>query len=391
MILEKKLLVIGAVSVGMVVCGASALAVAGNKPIAFQGKADPTAYSLTFDSNCVRQQTSSGNDYAYAYSSGNNKYGAIVKNTTGEHASDDFFVLKGTSNFIKFSFGDIAADGSFEEANFNGGITSVSINAMYTYTSTSNVYARVYFSDTTMFDTSSSSKRKGYAVQQDEYTTVNFDLSAVENCNYIEIGTSHGFSEMHIKSITINYACNAIDPGVTFDSISIEGGTTQYTIGDTFNFDGTVTAHYSDGSSKDVTSYAVVDEEPAMDYPGYPHAVISYTENEVKRSVNFTIHVSEQEGRHPIVYRCYDDSSADGYCPVFGIDLENSVLPSSFVYDGESTNTIELTIAVLDGYAFYGFATNDEAVDETIAYDDVRNVWTFNAPDKAVIVCFFVF
>ena len=179
---------------------------ASNRVEALRSKAT-NDYSIVFDSNCALQSTSSGNEFAYTNSSLGNKYGAIVVDTTGEHSSDDLFVLKGSSNFIRFSFGDISSDGNFSEANFNGRIQSVNIEVMYTASNDYTLYTRVYFSSSTTFDTSSSSARKSITTPKNNYSVLSFDLSSIENCNYIEIGVSNGFANYHIKSLTINYSC----------------------------------------------------------------------------------------------------------------------------------------------------------------------------------------
>ena len=63
-------------------------------------------------------------------------------------------------------------------------------------------------------------------------------------------------------SVTISYggkSCNqpiTVNEQVTLSSISVSGQTTQFTVGDTFVFGGTVTAHYSDSNTEDVTEDA---------------------------------------------------------------------------------------------------------------------------------------
>ena len=61
-------------------------------------------------------------------------------------------------------------------------------------------------------------------------------------------------NSLFIYSCTITYAEAGSDPVKTLESITLSGQTTSFTVGDTFSFGGTVTAHYSDSSTDDVTA-----------------------------------------------------------------------------------------------------------------------------------------
>ena len=69
---------------------------------------------------------------------------------------------------------------------------------------------------------------------------------------------------------------------------------TEYTVNDTLNIDDiTVTANYSDGTTKDVTSSATIDTENAkMDEVNTFIIPISYTENEITKTASVDITVS---------------------------------------------------------------------------------------------------
>ena len=79
---------------------------------------------------------------------------------------------------------------------------------------------------------------------------------------------------------------------LTLDHITISGYTTTFTEGDTFNFGGTVTAHYNDESTKDVTSSAT--------FTGYDMSIlgteqtvtVSYTEGGVTKEASYNIIVN---------------------------------------------------------------------------------------------------
>lgn len=74
-------------------------------------------------------------------------------------------------------------------------------------------------------------------------------------------------------------------------SISISGYTTSFTQNDPFVFGGTVTAHYTNGSTKDVTSSAVFSGYN-MSSIGTQRVTVSYTENEITKTTYYSITVS---------------------------------------------------------------------------------------------------
>ena len=77
----------------------------------------------------------------------------------------------------------------------------------------------------------------------------------------------------------------------TLVSIAVAGQTTTYTVGDTFKFDGTVTATYDNGSPATVTPTSV--SEPDMTTVGTKEITVSYTEGEVTAETTYTITVNE--------------------------------------------------------------------------------------------------
>lgn len=79
---------------------------------------------------------------------------------------------------------------------------------------------------------------------------------------------------------------------LTLDHITISGYTTTFTEGDTFNFGGTVTAHYDDESTKDVTDEATFSGYD-MSTAGTQTVTVSYTENEVTKTATYDITVEE--------------------------------------------------------------------------------------------------
>ena len=79
-------------------------------------------------------------------------------------------------------------------------------------------------------------------------------------------------------------------PAATLESIAVSGQKTVFTVGDTFAFDGKVTATYSDGSTKDVTASAKF-SSPDLSAAGTQEVTVSYTENDVTKTAKYDITV----------------------------------------------------------------------------------------------------
>ena len=77
----------------------------------------------------------------------------------------------------------------------------------------------------------------------------------------------------------------------TLLSISVSGYTTSFTQGDTFSFGGTVTAHYSDSTTANVTSSATFSGYN-MSVAGNYTVTASYTEGSVTKTATYSITVS---------------------------------------------------------------------------------------------------
>lgn len=101
-------------------------------------------------------------------------------------------------------------------------------------------------------------------------------------------------------------------PVATLESISLSGQKTEYNVGDTYALDGTVTAHYSDGSTKNVTSSAEVPTPPDMTTAGTKTVTVSYTEG-VTKSATYDITVSAAADAISVSEACAlaDDATAN--------------------------------------------------------------------------------
>lgn len=70
--------------------------------------------------------------------------------------------------------------------------------------------------------------------------------------------------------------------------IAVTGATTSFTVGDTFKFDGTVTATYNNGATEDVTEDVTVDSSKVnMDTAGTYTVTVSY--NDINTTYNVTV------------------------------------------------------------------------------------------------------
>lgn len=77
---------------------------------------------------------------------------------------------------------------------------------------------------------------------------------------------------------------------VELSSIAVSGQTTVYTVGDVFEFDGVVTATYTDGSTKTVSPTDVSD--PDMSVAGNPMVTVTYTEDGITKEATYQITVN---------------------------------------------------------------------------------------------------
>lgn len=93
-----------------------------------------------------------------------------------------------------------------------------------------------------------------------------------------------------IKAITVKYSGEAA-PAATLESIAVSGQKTSFTVGDTFVFDGKVTATYSDGSTKEVQPTEV--SKPDMSVAGSQKVTVTYTEGAVTKTASYVIDIIE--------------------------------------------------------------------------------------------------
>ena len=122
--------------------------------------------------------------------------------------------------------------------------------------------------------------------------------AAVSNSTIVTITPTDGTSQFYAvltgttgsTSIVVNYSYT---PPSSLSSITIDTSNVQtvFSVGDTFNYTGlVVTAHYNDSSSSVVTPTSV--SSPNMSTTGNKTVTVSYTENEVTQTAQYSITVN---------------------------------------------------------------------------------------------------
>ena len=218
---------------------------------------------------------------------------------------------------------------------------------------------------------------------------------------YKYVSTDTGASTWEIKNVEVKEQGAA----ATLSSIAWTGYTTTYTVGDVFKADGTVTATYSDGSTKDVTSEASF-STPDMSTAGAKTVTITYegetttgeitvkdsgsTGGETKYFVKVTSAPADWSGEYLIVYEdgnvAFDGSltKLDAVSNTVSVTIANSkieatnaLLNSTFTINAGGT-----TIKSKRGY-YIGNDSNSNAL--TGSSTELTNTLSFVNGDFTVI------
>ena len=118
-------------------------------------------------------------------------------------------------------------------------------------------------------------------------------LGSFESTEYIEdYAENAGVISFTMPSNNVTLCLVTQSTTVELRSISISGNyNTEFTVGDSFSFGGTVTANYSDSSSTDVTESATFTGYD-MSTAGNQTVTVSYTEGGVTKTVTYSITVT---------------------------------------------------------------------------------------------------
>ena len=177
-----------------------------------------------------------------------------------------------------------------------------------------------------------------------------------------------GYTASEIAQIDVITEAASV-PQKTLESISIAGYTTDYTVGDPFNFDGTVTAIYSDQSTVDVTTSATVSVEPDMTVAADNVAfTISYTEGGSTKTVDGAINVAAAQ--------------AQTYAVTLAA-MTNGTVTSDKATAAEG-ETVTLTIAPETNYVLSTITVSK--AQGTVDLNVNGNTRTFTMPAEAVTV-----
>ncbi len=193
--------------------------------------------------------------------------------------------------------------------------------------------------------------------------TVSYDDETTKDVAYLGNESDFSFSPSlstqlttDNTSITITYSEQSTSQSITvksLSSISISGYITSFTEGDTFNFGGTVTAHYSDSSSNDVTSSSMFTGYD-MTAVGNQTVTVSFggKSTTYQISVNAGTLSSISLSGQTTVYVKNSAFSFDGTCTaIFANGYQKSVTPTSISSPDMSTGGVK-TVTV--SYTYNG-------------------------------------
>ena len=107
---------------------------------------------------------------------------------------------------------------------------------------------------------------------------------------------------------------------ITLSKIETTGQTTNYNLNDVFNYDGTLTATYSNGATKIVTPTSISSVD--LSTTGNKTVIISYSENGVTKSTSYQITVIDPsiiQKNENSVKKCYSTSTGTLSFAVYGV------------------------------------------------------------------------
>ena len=241
--------------------------------------------------------------------------------------------------------------------------TSGSFSSWYDSTGFSNSWQDIHVELT----------NSSYIINNDEDVTINIT------------GTTNS---LYIKSFTITYGDPKGSGGEedkTLESVVASGMTQSYEVGDNFSFDGTLTAHYSNNSEKEVTPTSV--STPDMSSSGNKTVTVSYTEDGTTVSTTYTIYVAPKSAvltsislsGQRTTYIVGDEFSFTGTCTAHYDDQnEQEVTPTSvstpdMSTPGNKTITVSYTEKGVTKTETYTITVNQRVLSKIEVTTDLTN------------------
>lgn len=184
--------------------------------------------------------------------------------------------------------------------------------------------------------------------------------------NYEYIGMRSASGAMYIDEILVTWSDEQAEVA-PLSSISVSGYKTEFAVGETFVFDGVVTATYTDGTSKNVAPTEV--SSPSMDVAGNPIVTITYTEGEVTKTFEYQISVTESSEKW-IQVTSLSEIVTGEYVIVAKTSTKAGYLPST-------------TTSSAPSYTTTGLSINGNVLASVT--DDMKFTFTVNSTDNVVI------
>ena len=216
---------------------------------------------------------------------------------------------------------------------------------------------------------------------RDASTSVSVSGFGVKKIKFVGLSSKYAY----FNTITINYACGEA-PAKSLTSIDVSGQTDKFSVGDTFCFGGTVTAHYNDGSSHDVTSSAIINSSGVdLSSAGEYSVSVSYSDEYGSANTSYSVTVSGSEpagltGTYAGTYTSFEFTSSTLGTYIYG----SYRLYFSYVVDG-TTITFSYVSGTNSDFGTYKLFSGSTTINSTgkVTSDTTITVKTYNMFDTA--------
>jgi|GEM_PF-5998986 len=328
--MKKKFKLLSLIAIGSsMVIGTVALSISGSfKSALFPVKAETYNRTILFSKDTADSYASSAgsesgrynNTITKATSGGNDIVCTVADSTTSINDSSNIGNLR---EFTRVSFSSAY---SLSGKPFQG-VTSITV----TSNSTAERTLRIYFNNSATYESLTVPFRGTATLDTSDKTIKSFEIAFPSGGQYTNFA---------LVSVSIGYTCSTDYVDETkLESITLSDQTTSYHVGDSFSFDGVVTAHYDDLTSAIVTPTSVT--SPDMSTTGSKEVTVSYTEGGITKTATYSIEVTEAATGLSGVYRLLNSQSQelanftfnnDGSTGVYTVAGYSSYDPTEFSY-----------------------------------------------------------